>query len=329
VLALVVETSDRDAIDACVSRVCESFRQPIFVSDTEFTLTPYAGVAILGLDAPSHKTLLDHARDAAAEARRVNSNRPLFFSDTMQLKTLARLDIAGELRSAIANGDIGFRYVGRHDLVTGKAVAWVGYMQWQHPLRGETRPSEFIRVAETTGLAMSLSRSVMAKLREDFQTLNAAANSNDVRISFGALRDHILHEEFVSDIDHLLAESGIPADRLELRIAEKAFVGRNPDDFYSLQKRGVQFVVDEVARDMGSLPWLARAPLWGLQLDRAWVTSLLTDPVAQKVCKAGISVATSLGLIPIAKGVDSAALRDALLALGCRHGVGDLYRRGQ
>jgi EAL domain-containing protein (putative c-di-GMP-specific phosphodiesterase class I) len=197
-------------------------------------------------------------------------------------------------------------------------------MRWQHPLRGEIRPSEFLRVAETTGLAMSLSRSVLPKLRHDFSVLCA---DSDARISFGALRDHILHEDFVTDIEAFLAEGGIPPERLELRIAEKAFVGRNPDDFHVLQRRDVQFVVDEVARDMGSLPWLARAPIWGLQLDRAWVTSLLTDDVARKVCRAGISVASSLGLMPIATGVDNQEVSDALHSLGCQYGSGDLWQR--
>jgi EAL domain-containing protein (putative c-di-GMP-specific phosphodiesterase class I) len=71
---------------------------------------------------------------------------------------------------------------------------------------------------------------------------------------------------------------------------------------------------------------LARAPIWGLQLDRAWVTALRGDTVARKVCLAGISMATALGLTPIATGVDDAGQREALLSLGCRHGSGDLYQ---
>jgi EAL domain-containing protein (putative c-di-GMP-specific phosphodiesterase class I) len=76
---------------------------------------------------------------------------------------------------------------------------------------------------------------------------------------------------------------------------------------------------------MSSLPSLARSPLWGLQLDRAWAIAVRTDKVANKVCRAGISMATSLGLVPIATGVDDQAQRDALLEMGCRYGSGDLY----
>ncbi len=323
-LALVVESADRDVIEAAVSDVCARLRAPIVVGDAEFRLTPYAGVSVLGVDASDPRVLLDHARAAAAEARRAVSREVFFFSDTMQLKSLERLDIARELRDAIARGAIRLRYTGRHDLQTGRLVAWVGYLRWRHPLRGEIRPAEFLRVAQTTGLAMALSRSVLAQLPTDFAALDGGANT-DVRISLGALRDHVLHEDFVSELHGFLADGRLPPDRLELRIAEKALVARDPTDFRSLQRLGVQFVVDEVGRDVSSLASLARAPVWGLQLDRAWVQALGSDAIARTVCRAGIAMAEALSLTPIATGVDVAKQRDVLLELGCRYGIGDLY----
>ncbi|HEY4366792.1 MAG TPA: EAL domain-containing protein [Steroidobacteraceae bacterium] len=324
VLAMVMNTADRDAIDACVSRVCASLREPVAVDDAEFRLTPYAGVGILGQDSSSPKALLDHARAAATEARRAASNRTFFYSDTLQLRSLARLDLARELREAIANRDIRFRYVGRHDLATGRLVAWVGYLRWQHPLRGEIPPAEFLRVAASTGLAVALSRAALKSLCEDFAALKRRSEP-DVRISFGALRDHVFHEDFLNDVQRVLVEKAIPAERLELRISEKAFVTLDRGDFRSLQKRAVQLVVDEVGRGMSSLSLLARSPIWGLQLDRAWVTASSTDDVARRVCCAGIGMATALGITPIAAGVDDKAQRDALLKMGCRYGSGDLY----
>lgn len=323
-LVLVVESADRQVIESCIDVVCARVREPIVIGDAEFRLTPYAGVGILGLDAANARVLLDHARTAAAEARRLASRNVFFFSDTMQLKLLARIDIARELREAIANGDVRLRYVGRHDLRTGRRVAWVGYLRWLHPLRGEIRPAEFLRVAQTTGLATNLSRSLLAHLPEDFAKL-CARSEPDVRISLGALRDHVLHEDFVADLRAFLAQSAVPPERLELRIAEKVFVARDFGELRSLQRLGVQFVVDEVGRGTGSLAALARAPISGLQLDRAWVQALRSEPEARKICRAGIAMATALSLTPIATGVDDQEQRDAILELGCRHGIGDFY----
>jgi predicted signal transduction protein with EAL and GGDEF domain len=323
-LAIVIADADRNVIERCVAAVCASLREPIAVGDAEFKLTPYAGVGILGIDASTPRVLLDHARAAAAEARRALSRDVFFFSDTMQLKSLARVDIARELREAIATRAIRLRYTGRHDLRTGRRVAWVGYVRWLHPLRGEIRPADFLRVAQTTGLATTLSRSVLACLPQDFAELSARSDT-DVRISLGALRDHVLHEDFVRDLHELLAEQAVPAERLELRIAEKVLVARDSADLRSLERLGVQFVVDEVGRGVSSLEALARAPLWGLQLDRAWVASLRGDDLARDVCRTGIALAKALSLTPIATGVDDVEQRDALLALGCWYGLGDLY----
>ena len=324
-LSLVIETSDRDAIEKCVAQICASLREPVQVGGAEYHLTPYAGVAILGRDATSSKALLEHARSSAAEGHRSGSVQVSFFSDTLRLRSLARLDVAGEMRAAIENRAIRLRYVGRHDLATGRLVARVGYLQWRHPIRGEVHPSEFLRVAETTGLAAALSRAVMENLREDF----AAAHSQfgpDARISFGPLRHHLLQEDFVSDIGRFLAEGAVPPARLELRIAERTFVALSPSVYKPLERLGVQIVVDEMSRGFGSLQRLARAPIWGLQLDRAWVTALQSDEVALKVCRAGISAAMALGLMPIATGVDDEAQRRTLLSLGCAQGSGDFYR---
>jgi EAL domain-containing protein (putative c-di-GMP-specific phosphodiesterase class I) len=324
-LALVIETADREAIEACLARLCSSLREPVTIGDAAFHLTPYAGVAILGQDAISPKSLVEHARAAATEARRSGSVHAHFFSDSLKLRSLARLDIARELRDAIANRDIRLRYVGRHDLATGRLTAWVGYLRWMHPLRGEVHPMEFLGVAETTGLAAALSLAVLQGVREDFAAA-APHIGTDVRLSFGALRHHILHDGFVGDIERFLREGAVAADRLELRISERTFTVLDPSVCKSLVGLGVRLVVDEVGRGMISMDGLARAPIWGLQLDRAWVTALRSDEVALKVCRAGISAAAALGLTAIATGVDDAEQRVALLALGCAHGSGDLYR---
>lgn len=326
VLAAVFERASREFIETSVTQICSSLREPVRTGDAEFHLSPFAGVAILGQDASTPKLLLEQARAAAMEARRSGSAQAVrFFSDTMRLRALARIDLTRELHDAIASGDIRLRYTGRHDLKTGLLAASVGYLRWQHPLRGEIRPAEFLRIAAATGLAASLSRAVLSHLRRDFAVL-ASQCGPEVCVSFGALRHHVLHDDFLSDVAQLVAEGGIPAERLEVRIAEKVFITRERSHSEALDRLGVRLVVDEVARGIGSLDSLARAPIWGLQLDRAWVAALRTDPIARKVCRAAIEMAAALGLVPIATGVDDTQTRDELLELGCTYGSGDLYR---
>src|SRR6267143_337119 len=102
-LAVVLESSDRDAIGACLASVCASLREPVATAGAEFHLTPYAGVAVLGQDASSPKLLLDHARAAATEARRCGSSEVCFFTDTLRLRSLARLSMASRSSRAISS----------------------------------------------------------------------------------------------------------------------------------------------------------------------------------------------------------------------------------
>jgi predicted signal transduction protein with EAL and GGDEF domain len=322
-LALWIDTPDRERIEACVARLCSRLREPVQVGQAQFQLALHAGVAILGLDATAPQVLVDHACVAAGEARRAASSRPFFFSDTLKMKSLEKLDIARELRTAIDAGHFRLRYRYRHELASGLRTAWVGYVGWTHPLRGAIPPAEFLPVAQSMGLATAMSRSVLHTLHEDFARL--AGEAPAVRLSFGALRAHALDAEFLADVRRAIADASLPAERLEIRLAESAAVSRDPAEFTPLRELGVRIVADEMGRELVPLPRLAGAPVWGLQLDRAWGSRLLDDALARRICAAVVGVTRGLGFTPLVSGVDSDAHRIALRDLGFEQGSGDLF----
>ena len=323
-IVFVIQSRDRDKIEELVEQQCASLRLPIRIGDADFHLTPYAGVAILGPDATSPKRLLNHARGATAEARRAGARKVCFFSDTVRLRSLARMDISQELRDAIAERSIKLRYMARRDLASGELVAAVGYMHWRHPLRGEVSPSEFIAVAEATGLATALSRTALSFVREDYAALRALGGAN-LSVSFGPLRHHILDEGFLADVGALFADGVMPADRLELRLGERSLFSSDMSLLHAISRTGVKLIVDELGRGIASFDVLARAPLAGMQLDRSWIQGLPHDETALKICRAGLALAKSIGLDSIARGIDSDEQRKVLSALGCRHGIGALF----
>jgi predicted signal transduction protein with EAL and GGDEF domain len=324
-LAVVIESADHETIEDCLEKIRGSLSEPIALAGDSYHLTPSAGVALLGQDTTSARGLLDRARAAVNEARRDGGGRIGFFTDTLGLKSLARLDIARELQGAICGREIQLRYVNRHDLRSGDLIACVGYLRWLHPLRGPIRPNDFLRVAQTTGLGAALSRAAMNWLRDDYELLHRTWGL-DVRISFGALRHHLAHEEFIGDFERLLADGVIPAERLELRIPASHLGVRPPGDFRSLTAAGVRLVVDEVGRGPLSIDWLARAPVHGLQLDRALVLEARRNPFALRLCQANVAIAHALDLTPICAGIDDEEQRQMMERVGCHQGTGDLYR---
>ncbi len=323
-LAFLVSTEDRSHIEHFSREILSALAAPFLIELESFQLSCYSGVAVLRRDANSSKELLDCVRIALGEARRSAANRPRFFSDTMKLASRSRLDIAKELRDAISTQAVQTRCVGRHDLETGRLIALVAYARWVHPLRGEISPAEFLGVADATGEALVLSKAILKSIGLDFERLAATLESG-VRFSYGPLRRHLAHADFVKDVATFLAAGPVTAAQFEVRIAEGTFVSLPESVCDRLEALGVQIVIDEVGRGMGSINRLARSPLWGMQLDRGWVESIRTEDLARRVCQAGIAAATALGIEPIATGVDCEAQRLALLEVGCRFGSGDLY----
>ncbi len=323
-IVLVIMSREREQVEALVERLCASLREPIRIGDADLHVQPHAGVAILGPDAASPRRLLKNARAAAAEARRSGSGAVSFFSDTVRLRSLARMDIAQELREAITERAIGLRYLARRNLASGELTAAVGYLRWVHPLRGEVPATEFLAVAEASGLSSALSRAALERLREDWPMLRASSRER-LRISVGPLRQHILDEGFLSDVAALFQDGAMQPADLELRIGERALFACDRALLEATRALGVTLIVDEVGRGISCFDVLAHAPLSGLQLDRSWVTDLPSNPVNAKICRAGFGLAAALGLKSIARGVDNAAQRDALAQLGCGEGIGDLY----
>lgn len=324
-LGLILESADRDVVTNCIEGIRANLREPLESGGAAFQLTAHVGVAVLNTGASiAAKELLEQAQLAASEARQWATDKIVFFGDTLRLRSVARLDLGRELREAIDSRQVGVRYVGRFELATGRLVARLGYLRWTHPLRGELRPHEFLRIAGSTGLGVQLSRVALAAACEDFAE-QGASNDPGVRVSFGPLREHVLHEDFVGDIERVLDAGAIPAERLEIRIAERIIVSHDIGALRPLQRRGVQIIVDEAGRSASALTALARAPIAAIQVDRAFVADACTDPQAAKICRATFGIAAAFGLSAFATGIDTAAHRDAMASLDCEAGSGDFF----
>jgi predicted signal transduction protein with EAL and GGDEF domain len=323
---VIEETADRGRIGAIAASLCQAIARPIRVEDATFHLAPAAGVAILGEDAARPAALFDHARAAMLEARRGGSGSIQFYSDTLRMLPVARLDIERELRRAVAEGQIGLRYQARHELDGGRVVGVQAYMRWTHPLRGEIPPAEFLPIADATGLAASISRCAFERLARDLDMLGRQYGPA-VPVSFGALRQHLSSGELLEDCRRLAA--GFPGffQRLELRIAESALATLNGPErmLTQLAEAGARLTLDEMGRGCSSLAQLPRLSLAALQIDRELVVGARRSAAALATCRAIGSVAAALGIVAVAAGVDDEPTRLGMLQAGCSEGLGDLY----
>ena len=317
---------DRDMLHGIATDLRSALLAPVLVGDASFALTPSLGLAVLGEDGTQPAPLLDHAQTAMLEARRGESDGVHFYSDTLKLRSLARLDFQRELREAIAADQFALRYAPRCDLATGQLLAVNAYLRWPSSLRRDIKPGDFLPVAESTGLALDLSRWALRRLRTDLPALRGLGHG-EFRVSFGALRQHFASDVLNEDVCDWLASGEIAAQSLELRLSERVLSGLSSPGrvLRAFHERNVALVVDEIGRAHSSLTRLARMPLWGLQIDRGLITSAKRDAISANAARAAISIARALDLVPIASGIDDEDDRQRWRESGCVQGLGDCF----
>ena len=326
VAAALENFGDRESLRALVTRLHASLSEPVVVGSATFSLTVSLGIAVLGEDAGKTRELLEHAYSAMLEARRKQREPICFYSDTLRLRSVLRLDLERELRVAIAEDQLALRYSGRYSMQNGELIAVQAYMRWPHALRGAVTAAEFLPIAETTGQARALSRWALGRLQRDLPMLRTLGGSS-LRLSFGALRHHINAGSLISDVQAWLQTHEIAAVELELRIAERSLAGlRAPGTtLRSLRALGISIVIDEFGRGETSLARLARLPVHAIQLDRALVLASAQSAAAGRALRAIVAAAAALGLQCFAAGVDDESRRDSLRDLGCSEGLGDHF----
>ncbi len=326
-LTAVIETpTERAALEDVIATLCAVLRKPVSIGDASFEIEPCAGVALLGSDAREPRGLLEHARAAMFESRRGGGRAVRFYSDTLRLRPLTRLDLERELRIAVTDDQLAIRYAARRDLATGKLTALQSYLQWPHPLRGMLRPSEFLPLAENTGLATDLSRWMLTRLQRELPAL-ATESGGPLRVSFGALRNHIVSGALLADLQAWLAQWPPGTIQLELRIAERTLAAMPAPEqvLPQLVELGATILIDEFGRHFSSLTRLVTLPISALQIDRQFVLGSAHDPAALKLCRGVIAIARELEIPCFAAGVDSAEDRERLQDIGIREGVGDCF----
>jgi EAL domain-containing protein (putative c-di-GMP-specific phosphodiesterase class I) len=241
----------------------------------------------------------------------------------MERALRARHDLETSLRAAIAQGQIVPYFEPQVDLATGKLYGFEVLARWKHPQRGLIGPDQFIEVAEQIGVIADLSLPVMR------QAFLAARDwhpgiSLSINISRWQIRDPWLSQKILK----LLAETGFPADRLELDITETALFDNLPlvqRSVSSLKSQGIRIALDDFGTGYSSLMHLRALPFDQIKIDRSFVMSINHNPESAAIVTAIAKLGESLNLPVSAEGIEDGAIAERLRAIGCLKGQGHHY----
>lgn len=288
------------------------------------------GWAMAPADAQDVSELMRRADAALYRAKAEGRGRFCRFLPEMDPRIGTRrgtMRLEAELRQALAGEHMRCHYQPIRHIRTRRLLALEALARWPHATRGAIPPSEFIPIAESSGLIVPLTEQLLRQACRD--ALDWPAH---VLLSFNLSPLHLKSGDVAKQVARILEETGLPPERLQLELTEMAFIGdvkQARARLHELKALGVQLAIDDFGTRHSNLRELQALPFDKIKVDAGFVRAMALDPGARKIVAAIIGLGESLGLPVVAEGIEEEADVAALLELGCEIGQGWLFGRPQ
>ena len=325
-------TSPREASDVAL-RGIHAISSPIDFGRREISLTASIGLAVSGPEAEGAEQLLRNADTALYEAKGAGRARVQAFNSDIHRRVLRRIELETEIRRALRDDEFALHYQPQVDLISGRIVGVEALLRWQHPTLGAIPPSEFVPIAEDTGLILPLGRWV---LREALAQLDAWSAARGCRglgtVTINISPVQLGDPNFVEDVRCALRDSGVEPSSVCLELTESSLMqgpSRTIDVLTELQSLGVYIAIDDFGTGHSSLARLRDLPVEIVKIDRSFVDGLGRDGHESAIVASIMSLAFAMGLHAIAEGVEQPVQAKALTRLGCTTAQGYLFSAAQ
>jgi diguanylate cyclase (GGDEF)-like protein len=301
---------------------------PAYPIDTNWHhSTPSIGITLFCGHRESLEELLKRADMAMYQAKAAGRNTLRFFEPSMQARMAGRAALEGDLRAGLAQGQFFLQYQPQVDC-DGRVTGAEALLRWSHPARGMVSPSEFIPLAESSGLILPLGRWVLETAARQLAVWAKAPATAHLTMAVNISARQFRDPGFVDLVLRVIEQTGADPLRLKLELTESLLlddVGDAIAKMTALKSRGVGFSLDDFGTGYSSLCYLKRLPLDQLKIDRSFVRDVLSDPNDAAIARTIVALAQTLGLAVIAEGVETEAQRNFLSDNGCRAFQGYLF----
>jgi EAL domain-containing protein (putative c-di-GMP-specific phosphodiesterase class I) len=259
--------------------------------------------------------LIRAADTALYRAKEAGRGTFRFFEAEMDLRLQDRRLLERDLREALASEQLRVHYQPLASCNGGKIVGFEALLRWTHPERGPISPVQFIPLAEECGLIMPLGSWVMRKACGD-----AATWPSDKLVAVNLSPAQFRHADLAKEILHVLTETGLPPERLELEVTESLLID-DPDrvlaTLNTLKAAGVRISLDDFGTGYSSLSYVQRFPFDKIKIDRSFVSQMESNADSMAIIRAVIALGKSLRIKVTAEGVESASQLDLLQQENC------------
>jgi diguanylate cyclase (GGDEF)-like protein len=308
-------------------KVLDTLREPFRLEGRELFVTASMGISLYPDDGEDADTLVRNADAAMYRAKEQGRDSHRLYAPPMNEMATERLALENALRRALGNDELVLHYQPLVEIGTGRLHGVEALLRWRHPEKGLLWPSDFLALAEATGLILPIGPWVLrtacgqakAWHDQDLRELRVAVNLSARQFQQPDLAEHVRRA---------LRDTGLPAPCLELEITETNAM-QNTDvtvrTFAELKALGVRISIDDFGIGYSSLGTLKRLPIDTIKIDRSFIRDITTDPDDAAIVTAVIAMAHTLKLTVVAEGVDTEEQLTFLRGYGCDLMQGHLF----
>jgi diguanylate cyclase (GGDEF)-like protein/PAS domain S-box-containing protein len=304
---------------------------PFLLRDEEVPVSCSIGMAVGSPATHTPADLLRHADLAMYVAKRTGKNRFEQYLPAMHEEASHRLEFTAELRNAIEHGELAVFYQPIVELSTGRICGVEALVRWLHPQRGLLQPSEFIPVAELTGLIIPIGQWVLRDACQQTQQWKDSQLANEsFYTSVNLSARHVIGDNVLDDVRTALADSGLPPKALVIEVTESVLIedlAPASSKLGALRRLGLRIAVDDFGTGYSSLAYLGSLPVDVIKIDKSFTDRVAINLEGETIVRAVVDLAHNLGHTTIAEGVEHSDQAAALQRLGCRLAQGFLFAR--
>lgn len=326
---LLTDCLDSDAIIGAARRLIDDIARPVQVDGHDLIVTASVGISIYPRDGANPSDLLKAADVALSHMKDKGRNGFRFFKGEMNAHALRWMSLETHLRRAIERGELSLNYQPQVSIADGRICSMEALLRWHSPELGQVAPSDFIALAEDTGLILPIGNWVIRQACLQNKAWQDAGLA-PLRVAVNVSAHQFMAGTVPKVVAEALRESGLQACHLEVELTESVMMHDSEAtaaQLAELTAMGVSISLDDFGTGYSSLGYLSRFTLDKLKIDQTFVRNITTEPRSAAIARATIALAHGLSLVVIAEGVETEAELAYLAAIGCDEVQGYLFSR--
>ncbi|WP_079526478.1 sensor domain-containing protein [Halobacillus hunanensis] len=300
-------------------KILEQVSRPIKLMGKEVFITMSIGVSTFPEDGSTSQKLIGKADIAMHYCKIRGRDNLLFYTKGMDRSYNQLISLEGDLREAISKEQLSLHYQPKVDVETGYINGMEALVRWNHPTKGFISPSEFIPLAEETGLITQIDEWVLYEAcRQNQHWIEAGYAPERVAVNVSA--NEIQKDDFALKVQRILERTGLNPRYLEIEVTESSVMQHTAECIRTMQclkGMGVSLAIDDFGTGYSSLSYLRQFPIHQLKIDQTFTKDVLTDPSDAEIVKAMIQLADAFKLGVVAEGVESEEVLDFLRENQC------------